>query len=715
MSADPATNTTVPGIDVSQFAPASAKVKKSVGRVAAVVTEGATEAVETSTKTVKSGAKKAVDTATDAVDQVKSGTISKLKLAPKSGTPRWTPLKLALVVLGALLLFTLTIGGILGYHTYTTAKDLRHQAGQLQITGQQVADALKTQDLAGAQSRLSEARNEFEIARSTFGKLGYYRWIPFASAYYKDGEQGFVAADAGLSAAEKSLNAVVPYADVLGLAPELEGEGAEEEQNLSSEDRVKLLLETIKAIEPELDSIARDLDTANQALASIDANRYPEQFRGQAIRPLILQAQEGVQYADEALNQYRPILLRLPSITGSTEDGRRKYLVLFQNDNELRPTGGFLTAYAIINMENGKVEAEKSDDIYELDLKYRNKGPIPEKLGKYLTTERNLNLRDINISPDFKLSMDDFSAAYKTVNGEPQNIDGIIAVDTEVLTALLQVLGPVNVNGQTFSAEPSAACDCPQVVHALSEIITRPTPYLRDDRKGILGPMMREILFKVYGGNKAQLPQIVQTGFEALQGRHLQLYFFNEEDQQAAELINGAGRMTPPAENQDFLAIINANLAGAKSNLFITYDVEQEVVRGDGNIEKTVKIRYENPRRGDNCNLEAGLLCLNAGNNDWTRIYVPAGSELVDAQGFQAKPETYEENGFTVFDGFFKLEPSSTATLVITYTVPYSDANNYNGYFWKQGGVTDYKLLLDVEGDQQEMLVNKDTKITTPF
>src|SRR5690606_8414547 len=116
-------------------------------------------------------------------------------------------------------------------------------------------------------------------------------------------------------------------------------------------------------------------------------------------------------------------------------------------------------------------------------------------------------LRDMNTSPDFKVSMDQFLENYKTIRGEPQDIDGIIALDTHVLTELLTVLGPVEVPGYgTFSAEISPACDCPQVVHALSEIITRPTPYLREDRKGILGPMMRAILTKSYGAPRQQWP-----------------------------------------------------------------------------------------------------------------------------------------------------------------------------------------------------------------
>ena len=96
-------------------------------------------------------------------------------------------------------------------------------------------------------------------------------------------------------------------------------------------------------------------------------------------------------------------------------------------------------------------------------------------------------------------------------------------------------------------------------------------------------------------------------------------------------------------------AVINANLGGAKSNLFITYDVLQEVAApADGMISKTVEITYKNNRRADNCNLEAGLLCLNSTLRDWTRIYVPQGSELVDATGFTQDAKVYDELGFTV-------------------------------------------------------------------
>ncbi len=368
-------------------------------------------------------------------------------------------------------------------------------------------------------------------------------------------------------------------------------------------------------------------------------------------------------------------------------------------------------------MENGKVTPEKSDDIYELDKKFTKKIPIPEKLGKYLTSEKYWNLRDMNISPDLSVSMDTFLTNYKLVQGEPQDIDGIIVIDTMVLTDLIDILGPVKVEGYgEFTTEPDTKYGAPEVVIALSEIITRPTPYLREDRKGILGPMMKAILEKVYGAGKEQFPALFTTMLKNINGRHIQAYFLDPELQAAAEKINLAGRMIAPTDGSDFLAVVDANLGGAKSNLFIDYDVNQTVLPPeDGELTKRVVINYRNSKPGDNCNLEAGLLCLNSTNNDWNRVYLPLGAKLISAKGYKGEPTVYEENGFTVIDGFFALNPNSTAKIDLEYTVPYSNPTDYNLKIWQQGGLREVKHLIDVNGNQEEVIVDKDTVYKAKF
>ena len=474
-------------------------------------------------------------------------------------------------------------------------------------------------------------------------------------------------------------------------------------------------METLEKVAPQLDSIQGDLNKLNEELAAINENRYPEKIKELEVRKQIAGAKSLAQSASKVLADYRPFIEKLPEIAGATGQ-RKKYLVLFQNDNELRPTGGFLTAYSVIYIEDGKVTPEKSDDIYELDKKFNKRIPIPAELGRYLTTEKYWNLRDMNIDPDFKKSMTQFFTNYSLLKGEPDKIDGIIAVDTELLTDLVKIVGPVEVAGYgTFTAENDQRCDCPQIIYALSEIITKPTPYLRADRKGILAPLMQTILQKIYASPRVYMADLFTVGIKSMEGRHVQMNFFDENTQLAIEKINAAGRLQNRSSAQDFLAIVNANLGGAKSNLFTNYEVLQTVAAPqDGMIEKSVEISYKNNRKADNCNLEAGKLCLNSTLRDWTRIYLPKGSQLISAQGFNEDAKSYDTEDFTVIDGFFILEPLGSAKIKISYKVPYTDSN-YKLQIWKQGGITEIPMIIDVTGGQEEILVNKDTLYETEF
>ncbi|HCC84961.1 MAG TPA: hypothetical protein DEP87_04750 [Candidatus Pacebacteria bacterium] len=604
----------------------------------------------------------------------------------------------------------IVLGGLMAFQVYTVAQELKSQAQEVEILARGSYDAFKAQNLPETEAKLQQVQDKFQGVKATYQKLSFYGKIPIIGAYYQDGENALIAAEHGIAAGLKGSKAITPYADVLGFKGEGTFAGG------TAENRIKILIETLDKVEPVFDEIIGELTLANEALAKINPQRYPVSFQNKEVRPKLMAIQKTSADSLQMIGEFKPVIQQLPSIAGG-KGQRRKYLVLFQNNNELRPTGGFLTAYAVIYVEDGKVALEKSDDIYELDKKFAKKIAIPVELGKYLTTEKYFNLRDMNISPDFKISMDQFFENYQTIKSEPSNVDGIIAIDTEVLKKLVAILGPIEIPGYgTFSAEIDKRCDCPQIVYALSEIITKPTPYLRADRKGILGPMMQTILTKAYGAPKQLWPQLFEMAWQSLEGRNIQMYFMNEQDQAAALAVNAGGRMLAPANGKDFLAIVDANLGGAKSNLFVDYEVKQVVSKPEnGQLTKTVEITYRNTRKGDNCNLEAGLLCLNSTLHDWNRLYLPAGTKLIEAKGYTKTAKTYEENGFVVVDGFFNLEPLGTAKLIFTYTVPYADADNYEVTLWKQGGIDQIQVLMDVEGGEEQLTLVKDQVYTTKF
>jgi len=109
------------------------------------------------------------------------------------------------------------------------------------------------------------------------------------------------------------------------------------------------------------------------------------------------------------------------------------------------------------------------------------------------------------------------------------------------------------------------------------------------------------------------------------------------------------------------------------------------------------------------------LLCLNSTLNDWLRIYLPKGSELIEIQGISNEASVYEEGNLTVIDGYFTLEPMGLAKIKLTYTIPYTDGVNYNLKMWKQGGVDSIPVLIDVTGGEEQLNLNKDSDYSTVF
>lgn len=629
----------------------------------------------------------------------------------KRGLPKAA--KIALIITLVLVIVLGAVGGVaamVGLKTYRVAMNIKSQADETKVVAQSVVDQLKTQNLPGAEASLVDVQDRVRRMKEEYEKLAFYQRLPIAKTYYQDGLHGFAAADAGINAGLKTVDAIVPYADVLGFAGEGTFTGGK------AEDRIRLMLETLGKISPVLDGITTDLQAAQTELDQIDASRYPEQFQGVALRSQLENAQTTLDGAVGAITELRPAIEVLPQIAGS--ETRKKYLVIFQNDNELRPTGGFMTAYAVLFIEDGKVTPEKSDDIYELDKKFRTNLPIPDPLGKYLTTEKRFNLRDMNVDPDFRTSMDTFYEHFQELPGEPGDIDGIISVDTNLLTELVRVLGPVDVPGYgTFSAQNDPRCDCPQIIYILSEIVDRPTPYIRENRKGIIAPMMQAILQKAYSAPKELWPQLVELGWKKIEARHVQFYFFDESHQAAAEAVNGAGGMQVPTDGSDYIAIVDANLGGAKSNLFVETEGEFAVGTPEGGeLAHTLTLKYKNTRKGDNCNLEAGQLCLNGTLRDWVRIYLPKGAKLTQGAGFDdGTLKQREEGEFTIIEGVFRLAPLAQATFKVEYTTPYEESDTYKLYMRKQAGTDPWKYLIDVNGHEEEIILDKDKKVEIDF
>lgn len=607
-------------------------------------------------------------------------------------------------LLGVLLIFFIVLGIVVGIPLKSIYSSFKSTYSQAKAT----YNAVKTQDIAKSSEELKKTKDELNKTKNSLKLISWTGFIPILGGYTRDAQHAVNAGISGVEAAEILTEAIKPYADLLGLKGQGSFTGG------SAEERIVKVVQTLDKVTPEIDKVAEKMKLVRGEIDQIDPNRYPSTFRGKKIKENIVFLKEVVDNAEIAVTEAKPIIEVLPKVLG--EPDTKKYMVLFQNDKEIRPTGGFMTAYAIFRVEKGKIIAERSDDIYKLDdlIKVKEKAPAP--IEKYLLADSKLPpywyLRDSNLSPDYKISMQKFEEFYKKT-GLKDEFDGIIAVDTQFLVKIMKVLedlgGPIKAYGVEFTTKQDPNCNCPQVVYELEKFADKPVAYERGSRKDIIGVLMQEIMKRSLGSAKQAWGPLFQTGMNAIAEKHMLFYFHDEKAQNGAESLNIAGRIKD--YEGDYLHINNTNFGGAKSNMYVSEAVDQKIeIGGDGSVTKTIILTYKNPFEGSDCNLERGGLCLNGVLRDWLRLYVPKGSKLLDSSGSEVTVNESEDLGKTVFEGFFRLRPQGSTKLTFKYTLPFKvqKGSNYSILIQKQPGTDGHDYTLDVAGKKEQFKLTTD-------
>lgn len=613
-------------------------------------------------------------------------------------------IKLRKILIPLAVIFGLLL--IIGVYGYFTARSLMPSINALQQTGTKLSVAFQGQDLAASKSEVVTLSQQLADLDSQYQKVSWTYVIPIIGSYTKDGQHALNAGKSLVKALDTLIVSVSPYADLLGFKTAEATPSGQIPKAQSIEDRIVYMAQTLDLISPDLDKIGADMAEAQKELDMIKDSRYPEKIAGKNIRSKITSIKSTISESAQLLTQAKPLIKLLPDLLGNPNP--KTYMILFQNDAELRPTGGFMTAYAFMKVTKGKIDLLSSYDIYDLDARFNKKVPAPDAIKKYLN-ETYLNLRNSNMSPDYKVSMDLFSKYYNDIPNMPKP-DGIIAIDTQLPVEILKVIGPIGVGGWgNFSANTDARCNCPQVVYALEEIADRPTNKIVTGRKAVLGPLMHSMMANAMGSPKHLWPKLLNVALDGIKQKHLLFYFFEPKTQLVAEDFNAAGRInTTP---YDYLHVNDANLGGAKTDMFITREVEQEIESLNGTVTKTVSISYNNPTKGDNCNLEAGKLCLNGTYRDYVRLLVPKGSKLISVVGSEVKETVFEDLDKTVFDAFFTMRPQSQGKIVFKYTLPPMDLTSYKLLIQKQPGTPAIKHTIIFNGNETVVQLDQDKEL----
>jgi len=415
----------------------------------------------------------------------------------------------------------------------------------------------------------------------------------------------------------------------------------------------------------------------------------------------------------------RPLLGILPHMSdllGMNEP--RTYLVLIQNNHEVRATGGFISALGRVTVENGTIAAldfQDSTRIMRDDVEYPW---APAPMRRYMGIELML-LRDANWSPDFPTTAQIVRSFYAQHNGI--HVDGVVSIDLRAVELMVDALGPLTLEGLD---EPLTGDSIIEQIQQFWAVPLETGETIESvglgrwwgQRKDFMPTIADAVLERVESGD-VDYARLAQAALMALDERAIQVWI-NELDVQepfAALGWDGALRAAP---GRDFLALVDSNLGYNKVDAVIERALEYRVEWPDSPeqpAQATATVTYSHPielpdhrcditpRYGTTYDDMTERCYFN-----YVRLYVPASSELIAIEGVDPDSITNRrgERKTRQFAGYFVLRPGEETTVTFTYRLPPTlTPDNYALSVQRQSGTLPLPFTANIDGAAIDTLV----------
>lgn len=304
-------------------------------------------------------------------------------------------------------------------------------------------------------------------------------------------------------------------------------------------------------------------------------------------------------------------------------DGKKTYLIVFQNSMELRPTGGFIGSIATIGVENGRMESPNIQDVYAVDGQLKGHVDPPRPV-KELLNQEHWYLRDSNWDPDFAKSGEKIAWFYEKETG--QTVDGVIAVSTPALLTLLDAVGPVTLPdyGDRISKDNFFG---KSLFYTQADFFPGST-----QKKDFLGSLTGALLARLASIQPDEGKRVFFGLGSSFAGGDVQFWFSDPQTKALSQQAGWAGllEIQSPCRYADLpcaavpIALVDANMGVNKVNAYMTRDIKSRVdIDASGVIDGTVRVAYHNAST-DDAAVSGGGVYLS-----YLRTYLPADAVVV--------------------------------------------------------------------------------------
>ncbi|WP_258073861.1 DUF4012 domain-containing protein [Arthrobacter sp. Y81] len=201
-------------------------------------------------------------------------------------------------------------------------------------------------------------------------------------------------------------------------------------------------LDWLRAGEPKLTAAANVVHLSHERLARIDASALIHEIA----EPLTA-ATSRLDTLDAALQASARTAQVLPSMMGA--DGPRRYLLLVQNNAEVRATGGIPGALAVLTIDNGKLTLDSQTSASALRAFSPPVSVDPDQTTIY-SRRIGTYIQDVNLTPDFPTTAATAQAMWEKTKGE--RLDGVLSLDPVALAYILDATGAVRVESTSAAS-----------------------------------------------------------------------------------------------------------------------------------------------------------------------------------------------------------------------------------------------------------------------
>lgn len=591
---------------------------------------------------------------------------------------RWIIIILLIIIVG--LIIVVAPAAVQGYLILQKANIIEARAGN-------VVQLVKSSNWSEVKGELSQTKEDLNYINSKLHHLGLISYIPQISQKLNVADHLITASVdllSGYGEALSVMDGIKVTSDINTVAQGLSGSGSKRD-----------ILIAISQNKDAFQRMATYLAKAKEDLAEISAEDLSGKWASK-LSTLNFMLSEAISGSQEAV----PILIHSPELLGA--DAEKTYLLVFQNNMEMRATGGFIGSYGLITVKDGEIINLFTDDVYNLDKYSKDKlnAPAPEPIARYLK-QKYWFMRDANWSPDWPTSAKQilwfFNAERSMAGLPPQKVDGVIAISPDLIANTLALVGSIEVDGNKFDANNFALS-----LEKFVESDYADQGIAVHERKSIMGPMAKVIFQRIQQMSASDLLKLWNVFKKDIDQKQVLVYLLDNDLQNyfADHNWSGVVRQT----DGDFLMVIDSNLAALKTDVVMKKSIKYGVtVDTNGNLvgKASVIIQHNGKYTKD-------LISM---YRDYIRVYVPQGAiikkvSLVDEIGTKNLQtvkdfDVGQELGKEYIGTFLTVEQGKTKTLIVEYQLPENIQQQYrNGVYklfvQKQPGTIGHSLSVDL-------------------